>query len=239
MVKSVGMKKLFKNPKTRMRNLLLVILPFLVVAIICSVIFYKSITSITDTSSTTTYKKSIEEYGYYLRSNATDYQEELFKELEKALNADEIDKTQVAALVAENYVADYYTWTNKSGSYDIGGLYYVFSGSKNNYYFQSKEQFYKYLTYYINTYGSKNLIEVEDIVVEGSTAAGQYWIDGIGYDSYSVALSWTYINADTLTGVNITDPDGNKATFNDATKMYFTVIDDGDGRMEIVQCWSE
>lgn len=232
------MKNLFKNPKTRMRNLFLVLLPFLIIMIVCGVISYKSLSSITNSSSTT-YKNSIKEYGYYLRSNATDYQEEIFKELQDALNAKEVDKTQVAALVAECYVADFYTWTNKAGSYDVGGMCYIYGESKNNYYFQAKEQFYKYLTYYINTYGSENLIEVENIEVTNSASAGTYTANGVTYDAYSVSLTWTYKNANTLTGVNITDPDGNKATFSDATRMFFTMIDNGEGRMEIVQCWSE
>ncbi len=237
------MKKLFKNPKTRTRNLILVILPFVIVAGICGFITFKSIKSMSNNASGTSteaYKDSIDSMDYHLRSNATKLQTELFKELTKAVDSG--DKSEIAKLVAENYVADFYTWTNKDGTYDIGGMYYVYSPQKTTIYAQARNTYYRYLTYYINTYGSENLLEVDSIDAEVDTNSNSYEFEGTKYDSYFVTCTWTYKNEDTfkdisLKGFNSSSNENNQAEF--AKKEYFLIIENEDGRFEIVQAYGD
>lgn len=236
------MKKLFKNPKTRTRNLILVILPFVILAGICGFITFKSIKSMSNNASGTSteaYKDSIDSMDYHLRSNATKLQTELFKELSKAVDSG--DKSEIAKLVAENYVADFYTWTNKDGTYDIGGMYYVYSPQKTNIYTQARNTYYRYLTYYINTYGSENLLEVDSIDAEVDTNSNSYEYDGKTYTSYFVTCTWTYKNEDTFKDLNLQGyPDSveeDRRTF--VKKEYFLIIEKEDGRFEIVQAYGD
>lgn len=228
------MKNLFKNPKTRKRNLILAILPFVIVAGICGFIAFKSVSSISGNAQGTSkdsYKDSIDSMDYHLRSNATKYQTELFKDLTKAVE-DGSDKYEIARLVAENYVADFYTWSNKDGTYDVGGMYYVYSPQKTTIYTQARNTYYKYVSYYINQFGAKNLLEVENITSTLGDKVGTYEFEGKKYDSYFVTCEWTYKNEDTFKDISMKSGDGF------AKKGYFTIIEK-DGRFEIVQAYGD
>ena len=228
------MKNLFKNPKTRKRNLILAILPFVILASICGFIAFKSVSSISGNAqgnSKDSYKDSIDSMDYHLRSNATKYQTELFKDLTKAVE-DGSDKYEIAKLVAENYVADFYTWSNKDGTYDVGGMYYVYSPQKTTIYTQARNTYYKYVTYYINQFGAKNLLEVENITPTLGDKVGTYEFEGKKYDSYFVTCEWTYKNEDTFKDISMKSGDGF------VKKEYFTIIEK-DGRFEIVQAYGD
>lgn len=228
------MKNLFKNPKTRKRNLILAILPFVILASICGFIAFKSVSSISGNAqgnSKDSYKDSIDSMDYHLRSNATKYQTELFKDLTKAVE-DGSDKYEIAKLVAENYVADFYTWSNKDGTYDVGGMYYVYSPQKTAIYTQARNTYYKYVTYFINQFGAKNLLEVENITPTLGDKVGTYEFEGKKYDSYFVTCEWTYKNEDTFKDINMKSGDGF------VKKEYFTIIEK-DGRFEIVQAYGD
>lgn len=236
MLKYQGMKNLFKNPKTRKRNLILAILPFVIIASICGFIAFKSINSISGNAQGTSkesYKDSIDSMDYHLRSNATKYQTELFRELTKAVD-NGTDKQEIARLVAENYIADFYTWSNKDGTYDVGGMYYVYSPQKTAIYTQARNTFYKYVSYYINQFGAKNLLEVENIT-STVDSNGKYEFDGKNYDSYLVTCEWEYKNVDTFKDVTkVTN--GEYTPF--ITKEYFLIIE-RDGRFEIAQAYGD
>ena len=236
------MKKLFKNPKTRTRNLILVILPFVIVAIVCCFMTFKSIKSMSDNASGTSteaYKDSIDSMDYHLRSNATKLQTELFKDLTKAVESG--DKAEIAKLVAENYVADFYTWTNKDGTYDIGGMYYVYSPQKTTIYAQARNSYYKYLTYYINTYGSDKLLEVESIDAAVDSEIRTYEFEGKTYSAYFVTCTWTYKNEDTFKDIYLKGYADSVEEENRkfVTKEYFLIIENEDGRFEIVQAYGD
>jgi len=165
----------------------------------------------------------IESMGYILRDNPTDLQKEYFAQLKTAVEEgvlDEVpvDDAKIAELVAKNYVADFYTWTNKRGQYDIGGFYYIYDGEfengdhyKENVYQKARDSFYKYISYYGTKYGKENLIEVENVEVtkcqkmsspyvinehvENRQDASGEWYDyreDRSYDAYAVTCTWTY-----------------------------------------------
>lgn len=137
-------------------------------------------------------------------------------------------------------MADFYTWTNKSGTYDIGGMYYVFSPQKTSLFSKARDKYYKYLTYYIETFGSENLLEVDGFVDENCSVNNEsftYELNGESYKAYSVKLEWTYKNEDTFSELSTPTMDGEALGF--AKWNYFTVIINEDGRYEIVQAWGE
>lgn len=218
--------KLFKNKKKRYVNLLLVLLPFI---ILIGGFGYMAVNSakniVSGSDGTPTFSNSIDTMDYHLRANATSYQKELFKELSQAV-LDEDDEI-TASYVVKNFVADYYTWTNKSGSYDIGGMYYVYSPSKVNIIIQSRDTFYRYLSMYIREYGSDDLLEVTEVITEGGVAEKQYTYEGKTYDTYFYTCNWKYKETEKF----------DKSNF--ITKAYFTVIKNGDGRFEIVQSFGD
>lgn len=227
------MDKLFRNKKTRLRNLMLVILPFILLIGVFGFFAFSTITGVINNTSgggstPASSKYVIEEMGYSLPINATDLQKEYFQELKKAVENKE-DKGEIARLVAKNYVADFYTWTNKYGSYDVGGLSYIMSSEKNNVFVRARNTYYKYLTFYINKLGSENLLEVVDVQVEGGDTPGTYQLNGNTYPSYFVVCRWDYKNEDKMSDVT-------KAWIK---KLNFTVIENDNGRFEIAEAYGD
>lgn len=155
----------------------------------------------------------VETMNYRLRDKATDYQKEIFSQLKETLESEEYDDLAAVELVAKNYIADFYTFSNKAGQYDIGGMYYWYSGKdeKKNAYLAARDGFYKYMSYYKTEYGSENLIEVDDVQINKCvkesdviTLSEHYkyeqgedgdWYDvriDNPYDTYNVSVTWTY-----------------------------------------------
>lgn len=212
---------MFADKKKRYLLLFLLILPLLVAIGFFGTIVYKEVMNIKNLAQGVAEVKDenkIESMGYILRENATDLQKDYFKELKTAVEEEEFDGLKIAELVAKNYVADFYTWTNKQGSYDVGGLYYVFNGEylngdhfRENVYLNAKDGFYKYINNYINDYGAENVLEVTDVqIVSSRKTAENYvlnehvayvqdeneeWIDyreDHEFDTYYIKCRWTY-----------------------------------------------
>ncbi|MBQ2658442.1 MAG: hypothetical protein IJF87_07750 [Erysipelotrichaceae bacterium] len=242
---------LFADKKKRYLNMLMLILPFLVAIGFFGFIAYretKSILNLAKGNAETKAENIIESMNYVLRDNATDYQKELFSELKDAIEVQRIDDPKViAGLVCKNFVADFYTWTNKQGQYDVGGFYYVFDEKnestifKTNAYLKARDGFYKYLNKYINEYGSDQLLEVNNVeITKAENLDEEYtihqWVetiqtgeetyetiyDDISYEAYYVSCRWTYKEE---TALNLGDYD---------TSMNFIVVIN-DGRYEIVE----
>ena len=241
--------ELFENRNKRILYLLLFILPFLIAIGIFGFVTYKeakNIISLISDEGETKEEYNIAGLNYKLRDNATDVQLEYFTELKNAVEGSGTD-IEIAGLVGKNYVADFYTWTNKQGQFDVGGVQYFCSEKneefkyKENIYQKARDGFYKYLNQYINEYGSANLLEVASVeitkcakrtepyysyeLVDKYTLDQETWTtvyDYVEHDCYDVSLTWTY-NPNT------------KLNLNDyATSINLFVINN-DGRYEIVE----
>lgn len=153
----------------------------------------------------------ISSMNYVLRENETELQMELFTQLKDAVegNTEGVTDEEIARLVAMNHIADFYTWSNKLGQYDVGGLYYVNSEARENVFIQARDTIYKYLNEYMDKYGVENLLEVASVDATVTKAYKQYPITRSRkydiseydiayeytttyYDAYDVKVTWTY-----------------------------------------------
>ena len=162
---------LFEDKKKRYLYLLLFVLPFLIAIGIFGFIAFKDAKELIATlrgQSVVNKDNIIEKMDYVLRDDATDIQKAYFAELKQGVEEGTLNNKTLSELVCKNYVSDFYTWTNKQGQYDVSALYYVYTPQKQQIYLQARDGFYKYLNNYINDYGSKNLIEVENVEVTKS-----------------------------------------------------------------------
>ena len=225
--------KLFTDRKYRYLSMFLMMLPFIIAIGIFGFIAYKESKGLMSLASGNTETKNenlISSMEYVLRDNATDLQKEYFAQLKSAVEdeptegAGPVDDLKLAELVAKNYVADFYTWTNKQGQFDIGGMYYIFDGRfenndhyKENVYLAARDGFYKYISTYMTQYGADKLLEVENVEITSSQKAPwkyalnehvAYKQDAEGewydyredsyFDTYLVSCKWTYKEGSSL-----------------------------------------
>ena len=243
-------KGLFEDKKKRGLYVLLFILPFLILIGIFSYVTYreaKNLLSLVTGNNEIQDEYRIDSMGYVLRTNATDYQFEQFTEMKNAIETGSADDQTIAGMVAKNYVIDFYTWTNKQGQYDVGGMYYLYDGEfvdgddiKENIFMNARTTFYRYINKYIKDYGANNLLEVQNAQVINCSKTDNYvisehvankqdengdWYDyreNNPYQAYKVTVTWNY------------KPTEKFDTSSYATKMNFVVIKEGE-RFSIVE----
>jgi len=104
-----------------------------------------------------------QDFHYLLPNNATELQEELFEALLEAKGTG--NETDIAHLVVKNFVADFFTWSNKSGRADVGGLQFVASPIRTQFRNSAIDDFYLYLNQYMERYGYDRLIEVNSVTI--------------------------------------------------------------------------
>lgn len=108
----------------------------------------------------------IDDYNYVLDSNETRVYKKYFKDLEKLLKSDYIDEKEYASLISKLFIIDFYTLNNKLTNQDVGGLQFINSNIKDEFYSKSVNTIYKYVK--SNIYGERyqNLPEVKDVEIE-------------------------------------------------------------------------
>lgn len=161
---------------------------------------------------------------YSLRGNPTPLQRTLFENLTFELEKETPDELKVAEYVAKSFVADYYTWSNKAGIYDIGGRDFIMPEEGSNFYHGSRLYYYNSMANYLNNgYALKDLVEVDSISENLADYGSAYDYYGTLYKSYYIELSWTYIAKE---GININ-------SF--PTSAAITLIERENGRIEVVR----
>jgi len=143
---------------------------------------------------------------YALPKSPTELQKSLYNQLTSEIDGytyDEdnlqFDKEEAIAIdVVSNFIADFYTWTNKSSNYDVGGLTYISSTSFLIMQEHARNTFYSQLDGYIDQLGRENLLEVSSIDVFGSGYANDFYFDGVNYPAYYVGATWKYKETDAL-----------------------------------------
>ncbi len=129
----------------------------------------------------------------YPRSDEeTDLMEDIYDNLLLAIEAK--DDTKIQEYVAAYFVADFFTWTNKSGREDVGGLTYVLPDARIDFGKYATNYYYVNFDEHLETYGQKGLPEVESYTVE-SVGASDFIYEKTGSsDSYDVSLKLQYVS---------------------------------------------
>lgn len=127
-------------------------------------------------------------------NNPTDLQKEIYDELCEATEnyPDQYDDFKLAELVVKSFIADFYTWTNKAGNYDVGGLDYIYGPNHMMFALYARDTFYQNFNFFKEEYGVENLIEVETVNIEKVDWAQDVEIDENTYSAYYVQANWTY-----------------------------------------------
>lgn len=223
--------KYFGNKKTRHIATLVVILPFVIIIVIFGIKIYgeaKNLIGLATEEGTVPVEDNnqINNNSFVLRDNATKIQKEYFTEL-KSLYGNKATGEELAVSTVKNFVADFYTWSNKVGQYDVGGMYYVYEPQRKTIYLQARDQFYKYINIYINEYTAEKLLEVESVEAINNGSEFEFDFDEQEFSAYKVTANWSYVQKD-----------GGFSTSSYDTKAYFVVVNNND-RYEIIYMGNE
>ena len=157
---------------------------------------------------------------YEIGNNPTDVQKEYFNELSNAVEANDPEK--IAEYVVKSFVSDYYTWTNKDGNYEVGGVQYIFGTKFTAFQEEARWTFYSDLDLYITQYGRENLIEVASVETSQLQPGATSTINGEEYEGYYLEANWTYKDSSAI--------DVSKFQ----NRAYFVVVNNN-GRYEITE----
>lgn len=177
----------FENPKLRYKKLLIILLPIFIVFLIMVFLSYSSILGSFGSNNPLSKNKAfdIETMDYHLRDNATEYQVELFKELNNAVKDE--DEQRIVEGVAKNFIADVYTWTNKEDMWDVGGMCYVYSRYKTTNYFEMKDNLYQLMSQVKREYNPEDQVEVIGVEIESCQKNAELFeIEDKKYESYEL-----------------------------------------------------
>lgn len=137
-------------------------------------------------------EEKIDDYGYELADNETEYYKGLFKELKAVLNEKELDEEKYASLISQLFLADFFTLDNKLSKNDIGGLQFVYSDFQTDFEKLAKESVYRYIEN--NIYGDRkqSLPIVKEVSVINIENTSFNYLDQTDEHAYQVDLKISY-----------------------------------------------
>ena len=118
-----------------------------------------------------------------------------FEELNKAVDSG--DHVQISSALVKCFVTEYYTWTNKQGNFDIGGIQYIFTDRQSDFASYTRNDYYADMDLYISQLGSKNLMQVSEVTVTDAVESEDMVVlntagEEVTYPCVTVTAQWSY-----------------------------------------------
>lgn len=178
--------------KKKKITLIIIILLLVVLLSVGGYFGYKTINKNKNAITGTVVVDKIDKYGYTLEEDAPKVYKDLFKELQKVLNKDEVDYEEYAKLVAQMTAVDFYNLDNKVSKNDIGGVQFIYNPYKENFVLEASETVYKYIEHNLYKDRTQQLPVVDSSYVD-SIKTEKYQYKKIKDDeAYSVNIKLTY-----------------------------------------------
>lgn len=149
-------------------------------------------------SNTLEATKSVEDKGSYtIGNNPTDLNKTYFEELKKAVKNNE--SNEIVPALVKTFISEYFTWSNKDGNYDVGGMNYIYSDLQKNFYQFSLDGFYRDFDAAMKKYGRKDLLEVSDVQTQSIQSAESLEVvtntetkEKVSLPSFQIKATWNY-----------------------------------------------
>ncbi len=218
-----------RQKQIRIKNRLLIALLVTMIAVVGAFAYNihninsKVVTDEDDLTSTTEEVSPEYTNDYYsIGNNATELNKEYFLALNESLSNGDV--TQVSIDVVKCFITEYYTWTNKDGNYDVGGMQYIYTDRQSDFESYTRNNFYSDMDALLTQLGRENLIQVASVDAT-ATPIDSYTVlnmngEAVAYPAFMVEANWTYEDG-AMANSYLTQSSG-----------FFYVINH-DGRMEI------
>ncbi len=145
--------------------------------------------------STVTKKEAvneIEEYGYTLKSGASQDYKERFEKLKTVLESEEVDEEEYVTLISEMFVLDFFTLEDKVAKTDVGGTDFLYEGVKEDFLEKAMDTYYKYLETNLDGKRDQDLPVVTNPSVTEVTQEAFAYGNENDENAYVVTISWDY-----------------------------------------------
>lgn len=149
-----------RNEKNSSFSILVVLLLLGLIVVGCYHFYQEFFNS--DTSVITVVSK-MDDYPYYVNSNATRLYKKYYKMLEEELKDSKVDEEEYVKLIAQLFSIDFYTLSNKLTNQDIGGIQFVSPSLQEKFSIEAKNTVYKYVENNITGKRNQELPEVKKV----------------------------------------------------------------------------
>lgn len=136
--------------------------------------------------------KEIKEYGYVLKDNKSKKYQDLFKDLVKVLEKEEVDYEEYSSKLTEMFIVDFYSLEDKSAKTDVGGVDIVHPDVLSNFLENAENTYYKYVESNIYNNRNQSLPEVDTVTVESVEKTVYAYNNVTDDEAYVVKVKWNY-----------------------------------------------
>ena len=144
-----------KKRKLKKKVVILIILIVVLILCITGFILYKTLSK--NQVAEAKVIDSIEEYGYVLEDDQPKIYQDLFKELSKVLQAENVDEEEYAKLISQMFSIDFYNLENKVSKNDVGGTMFISTDYVDNFTLKASDTVYKYIEHNLYNDRDQNL----------------------------------------------------------------------------------
>ena len=136
-------------------------------------------------------EKTISKYEYSLKENKSKRYKSMFKELEKILLKEPVNDEEYARKVAELFIYDFYTLSEKTSKADVGGVDFIHPDALQNFLLNAEDTYYKYVE--SNLYGERiQKLPTVDLINIETISPIEFAYKNEKKLGYEVKINWTY-----------------------------------------------
>lgn len=182
--------KLKKKPK-----IILITLILLIIIAVSGILVYKTVFNKQEVQEAKVVNQ-IKKYGYTLKDNKSKKYKELFEELKKILDKDDVDQEEYIKKISEMFIYDFYSLSDKTAKTDVGGVDFIHPDIIENFLQNAENTFYKYVESNIYNNRKQKLPTVEKVTIESVEKTDFSYNDKEADEAYEVKVNWTYTDSD-------------------------------------------
>lgn len=162
-----------KKRKAKLKKWVKIVISIPIILLVLTIIgyiIYSNIFNKKEEKIETVIKEELEldNYKYYINSNASDYEKEVFEELKKVLSKEEINEEEYASSLAKVFISNLFTLNSKNNSSDIPSSQYVYDSYQETYKTIIKDTIYSNIELNLNGERTQELPEVSNIEIISS-----------------------------------------------------------------------
>ena len=177
--------------KKKVKRRILIIVVLLLVSSL-GFVLYKKYSNPKEEVKETKIVNEIKKYGYKLKETKPSKYKEMFKELKKILEADEVDEEAYAKKISEMFIYDFYSLKDKTAKTDIGGVDFVYPEILENFLENAQDTYYKYIENNIYNDRKQSLPVVTNIEVVQAEQKEFEYKNTKDEKAYYVTMKWDY-----------------------------------------------